>query len=175
MRYLFSMKKRLKHCMIIGIFFVLITGTLSHFYYDWSGRSHIVGFFTPVNESVWEHMKLVFFPMLLYSLFIIFKFREKRPCIISSLFWGILTGTLLIPLLFFAYTSILGRNIFILAIGTFVLSTVTAFWLSYKLALSCKLTRYAPLLCILTAVLFACFIVFTYHPPEIFPPLWRSP
>lgn len=158
--------KHLKSYTIIGIIFVLITGTLAHFLYDWSGNNYIVGLFTPINESIWEHMKLIFFPMLLYSLFIIFKFKETYPCITSSLSFGILTGTLLIPIFFYAYISVLGKDIFILDIGIFILSILIAFWLSYKLTLSYRLKPYTFLLCFLVCILFLCFILFTYHPPS---------
>ncbi len=132
--------KYLKRYAIIGIFFVLITGTLAHFLYDWSGNNYIVGLFTPINESIWEHMKLLFF--------------------------GIIIGTLLIPIFFYAYTSILGKDTFILDIGTFILSIIIAFWLSYKLTLSCKLETYTLLLCGLICILFISFMIFTYNPPE---------
>ena len=158
--------KKLKGFSIVGIIFVLITGTLAHFLYDWSGNNDIVGFFTPINESIWEHMKLLFFPMLIYSLIITFKFRKNNSCIPSSLCFGILTGTLLIPIFFYAYTSILGKNIFILDIGTFILSIIISFWISYKLTLSCRLEPYTFLLCCFVCVLFVCFILFTYHPPQ---------
>lgn len=158
--------KHLKRYTIIGIIFVLITGTLAHFLYDWTGNNHIVGLFTPINESIWEHMKLLFFPMLLYSLIMILKFRRKYSCITSALCFGILAGAFLIPLFYYAYTSILGKNIFILDIGTFILSVVIAFWLSYKLTLSCRLEAYTSLLCILVCILFVCFLVFTYNPPD---------
>lgn len=52
----------LKRDTIIGILFVLITGSVSHFLYDWTGKNPVVGLFTPANESIWEHMKLLFFP-----------------------------------------------------------------------------------------------------------------
>ncbi len=159
--------KHLKHYSVIGIFFVLITGTLAHFLYDWTGNNYAVGLFTPINESIWEHMKLLFFPMLIYSLFIIFKSKKIYPCVTSSLFFGILAGTLLIPVLYYTYTSILGKNFFILDIGTFVISIVIAFWLSYKLTLSCKLEPYTHLLCFLTGILFICFILFTSNPPAM--------
>lgn len=159
--------KRLKHCTIIGIIFVLTAGTAAHFLYDWSGNRYIVGLFTPVNESIWEHMKLLFFPMLLYSLIMIFKLKEDRPCLTSSLCFGILTGTFLIPVFFYAYTYILGKNFFILDIGTFIASVIIAFLLSYKLTLSCRLKSYTLLLCGFVCILFVCFLFFTYHPPDI--------
>lgn len=158
--------KKLKQYTIIGIFFALIIGTLAHFLYDWTGHNHIVGFFTPINESVWEHIKMLFFPMLLYSLFIIFKFKKIYPCITSSFCIGILTGILLIPILFYAYTFIFGKDILILDIGTFILSIVIAFWLSYKLTLSCRLKPYTFLLCCIICLIFICFVSFTYYPPK---------
>lgn len=159
--------KQLKRYIIIGIFFVLIAGSLAHFLYDWTGNNYVIGFFTPINESIWEHMKLLFFPMSIYSVFIIFKFNRICPCIISSLCFGILIGTLLIPIFFYAYTSLLGKDIFVLDIGTFVLSVIIAFRISYKLSLSCKSEPYKFLLYFLTAALFLCFIRFTYHAPDL--------
>lgn len=158
--------RHLKRYTIGGIIFVLITGTLAHFLYDWTENNHLVGLFTPINESIWEHMKLLFFPMLLYSLIMILKFHRKYPCITSALCFGILLGAFLIPLFYYIYTSVLGKNVFILDISTFVLSIVIAFWLSYKLTLSCRLESYTPLLSIMICMLFVCFLVFTYHPPK---------
>lgn len=158
--------KRLKHYTIIGIIFVLIAGTAAHFLYDWSGNRHIVGLITPVSESIWEHMKLLFFPMLLYSLIMIFKLKEDHPCITSSLCFGTLTGTFLIPAFFYSYICLLGRDVFILDIGTFIASVIIAFLLSYKLTLTCRLKSYTLLLCGFVCILFFCFLFFTYHPPD---------
>lgn len=151
---------------IIGIFFVLITGSLAHFLYNWSGKNVIVGLFTPINESIWEHMKLLFYPMMLYALLMIIKFRKNYPCITLALYFGIVIGTFLIPVFYYTYTSILGKNSFILDISTFILSIVIAFWLSYKLTRSGRLEAYTSLFCILVCVLLACFFVFTYFPPD---------
>lgn len=158
--------KHLKRDTIIGIFFVAITGTLAHFLYDWSNQNQIVGLFTPVNESTWEHMKLLFFPMFLYALGMIVALHKKYACITSAFCFGILAGTFLIPVFYYAYTSILGKNVFFLDISIFILSIVIAFWLSYQLTQSCKLKNFTPLLCIMTGILFVCFLVFTYNPPN---------
>ncbi|MDE6714808.1 MAG: hypothetical protein K2K20_13870 [Lachnospiraceae bacterium] len=158
--------KHLKQYTMIGIIFVLITGTLAHFLYDWTGNNRIVGLFTPINESIWEHMKLLFFPMLIYSLIMILKFHRKYSCITSALCFGILTGALLIPLFYYAYTYILGSNVFMMDISIYILSIVIAFWLSYKLTLSHRLESYTSILGMLVSVLFVCFFIFTYRPPE---------
>ena len=93
--------KQLKAYTIIGIIFTIILGSLSHFFYEWSNNNFFVGLFTPINESTWEHMKLLFFPMLLYSLLMIPKLKGNYPCIHSAYWTGILIGTLLIPAIFY--------------------------------------------------------------------------
>lgn len=162
--YTFIMKK-LKQFTIAGIIFVIITGSLAHFFYDWTGENHIIGFFTPVNESIWEHMKLLFFPMLIYALFLISVFGKTYPGIIPSLCLGILAGTLFIPVFYYTYTYILGKDIFVLDITAFILSILTAFWISYRLSSSPVLKQYTFILISLVCILFVCFVVFTYHPP----------
>ena len=112
-------------------------------------------------------MKLLFFPMLLYCAFGAWIYRRQIRCIVSALCLGITAGTLLIPVFFYAYTFILGRNIFLLDIGTFVLSTVIAFRLAFQLAVSYRAKPYILLSCVMVGVLFACFLWFTNHPPDI--------
>ena len=157
----------LKRYTIIGIIFVLITGSLSHFVYDWSGGNTFVGFLFPVNESVWEHMKLVFFPMLLYSFFMIAKLDSDYPCIASTATFGVLIGTLLVPLLFYTYSGILGFNSTVLDIGTFVASVLLSFWIIYKLAPSCKLAPYESAFKTLVLIMAMFFFLFTYQPLDI--------
>lgn len=64
-----SIKAFYKKYVVIGFFVVGILGTLFHFVYDWAGKLWLVGLFVPVNESTWEHMKLLFIPMLIYIMF----------------------------------------------------------------------------------------------------------
>ena len=129
----------LKRYTIAGLIFVLITGTLAHFAYEWSGCNRLLGLFFPVSESTWEHMKLVFFPLLLYSLFMTHKLKDSYPCIRCSLMCGIITGTFLIPVIFYTYSGILGRNYMFLDIATFTVSVIAAFAVIYRLTGKCTI------------------------------------
>lgn len=153
--------------MILGAIFVSILGTLFHFVYDWTGNNSIVGLFVPINESTWEHMKLIFFPMLLFSFYADKKLSKDNPCIISSLSFGTIAGTILIPVLFYTYSGILGYNIQVVDILTFYVSVIIAFWISYKLTLSCKVNNYGNLLNFILIIFTVAFIIFTVFPPEI--------
>lgn len=128
----------LKRLSVIGVVFVMLTGTLAHFLYGWSGENAFVGLFTAVNESVWEHMKLLFFPMLLYGLFMISRLKKDFPCLPSALWAGLLAGTFAIPFLYYAYTFLLGRDVFLLDLATFLFSVLIAFLIACKLVLSCR-------------------------------------
>ena len=72
------MYRRLNIFLIIGAVFTIITGTLLHFVYEWSGESLFVGIFSPINESVWEHLKLLFFPMSVWILIGYFIFGKTE-------------------------------------------------------------------------------------------------
>lgn len=158
---------KLKLYTIKGIIFVLITGTISHFVYEWSGNNFILGFFFPVNESTWEHMKLCFFPMLLYSLYMDKKIKQIYPCVTSALLFGTLLSTFLIPVIFYTYSGILGKNFLALDIAAFAISVLLSFGVIYCLTLSCKLEPYTKTLKFLILITTVSFFVFTYYPLDI--------
>lgn len=159
--------KSLRSYTFFGSLFVLTLGTLSHFFYNWSNNNFFVSLFSPVNESTWEHMKLAFFPMLLFSLFMNARLKVRYPCITSSLYFSILLSTFLIPVLFYTYTGILGFHIAIVDIGTFVISVILSFLIQYKLTISCKIKNLQSILGFLVIVCAFLFFIFTYAPPEI--------
>lgn len=159
------MYKKLLNYTIAGILFTSIFGTLSHFIYEWSGFHWLAGLFTPVNESTWEHMKLLFFPMLFYGIFMWFSLRKDYPCIAFSYPLGILAGTFAIPILFYTYSGILGKNYTAADILIFYISVVLAFASTYSLC-RCKKEKYSLIPALLVLALAICFLCFTISPPE---------
>jgi hypothetical protein len=155
----------------IGIVFVLTVGTLAHFVYEWSGENYIVGLFVPVNESTWEHMKLVFFPMIIYGIFMCCKLSSDYPHIIQALCSGTLSGTWLIAILFYSYSGILGFNVFILDLAVFIASVLAAFRIVYKITISkvschpMTIYKIMPILLVIIMAIF--FVAFTYRPLDI--------
>ncbi len=158
---------KLRCYIFVGTIFVLILGTLAHFFYEWSNGNPLIGLFTPINESTWEHMKLVFFPMLLFTVIATPKLKDIYPCITSSFLSGILIGTCLIPIFFYTYTGILGYNLLFFDICCFILAVIAAFCSSYKLTLSCIMQKNTNVLLIAVGILLICFVAFTLFPPDI--------
>ena len=126
---------------IAGILSVSLLGTLLHFTYRWSGRNPLIGLIAPVNESVWEHMKLLFFPMLLFGLWSLKG--ETDACRISAFHAGLLMGTLLMPVLYYSYTSALGHSILAVDITIFYICVIAAFLIYRGLSGSCLLEKYS--------------------------------
>lgn len=156
----------LKRFCIIGFFVTTVLGILSHFVYDWTGRGFLIGLFFPVNESTWEHMKLLFFPMFLFALVGGKRMERQYPCIYNAMFTGILAGLLLIPTLFYTYSGILGFHVAWVNIAMYVISVLVAYLVVYRVALTCK-NKNSKVLRIVMYVLVVLFMVFTVYPPEI--------
>lgn len=166
------MQKKLLLYTVIGALFTSIVGTLSHFFYEWSHQNFFVGLFAPINESTWEHMKLLFFPMLLYFILTWNYIRQDYPCISYAYPWGILAGTFAIPILFYTYSGILGRNYTPIDILIFYISVILAFTIIYKKTLSCQEKNISsgkiPILPWLPVLLLtACFFAFSVFPPSL--------
>lgn len=165
--------KNLKPYMIVGFVFVSVIGTLFHFVYQWSENNLILGLIAPVNESIWEHTKLIFFPMSVYALVLYRKIGGEYPCLRSSMCFGSLLGMLIIIVLYYTYTGILGFNTDVINIAIFFLSVITSFYVAYKFTLSCQVKQYENILQILNLLVICLFVIFTFSPPNI--PLFVSP
>ena len=74
------MKQRSILWQAAGFALVTFVGTILHFLYDWTGESILVAPFSGVNESTWEHMKLLFWPLFLFALIqrLFFKNQENE-------------------------------------------------------------------------------------------------
>lgn len=157
---------KLKWFCLIGAIFTIIAGIISHFVYEWSGNNFLVGLFFPVNESTWEHMKLMFFPMFAYALIAGKKVEKQYPCIYNAMFIGILAGVVMIPVLFYTYTGILGFKVDWLNIAIYIISVLAAYYVVYRLAAACT-EKDSKVLCYTMYALLVAFMVFTVYPPEL--------
>lgn len=97
--------------ILLGIPALFLIGGLMHFIYKWSGNNIIIGAFAPVNESIFEHLKLITFPLILWWSIYFFKNKEKINFNrwFTALFFALITALITIPLLYYFYTY--GLNI----------------------------------------------------------------
>lgn len=168
-------QKRLFRWESMGFFFVSVVGTVLHFVYDWSGGNGLVAAFSAVNESVWEHMKLLFVSMLLFSLLQCLLERRQYPNFWAVRAVSVWVGVALIPVLFYTYSGIWGQTVDWVNILIYYVSAWAAFWLDGHLLREgalCgpwkQLLGWAALWLLALAFLWC-----TWHPVEL--PLWQDP
>lgn len=166
--------KELVQLEIGGFLFIFITGSLFHFLYDWSNHSLVVGLIAPVNESVWEHLKLALWPSLLYSIYEYNRIGRFIPN-----FWEARTlSTYIMPLtiiiIYYFYTAIIGYNILLIDILTFAIAVALGQLSSYLLLTSRQvykpLNQLGPILLTALVVIFA---YYTINPPHL--PIFQDP
>lgn len=160
---------------LMGILTTSVLGTLAHFVYGWSGGSQLAGAFCPVNESVWEHMKMLFFPVLLFTLVQLPAARDQNGTLPAARAAGVTAGLGLIPVLYYTYTGIYGRHVLWADIAIFYLAAGFTFWLDARLRRRRRLWgpwQQAAGVAWLW-VLAVLFIWWTLHPPHI--GLFRDP
>ncbi len=109
---------------IIAFFVIGILGTLGHFLYEWSGENRIVGYFFSVNESTWEHLKLLFFPTVIYSVFEYFFSAEKPENYLPAVVISVICGMTAIVVLFYTLKGVIGYNIDFLNIAIYYIGII---------------------------------------------------
>ena len=104
------MQKRLLRWELIGFAFTGAVGTLLHFVYEWTGGNPLIAAFCAVNESTWEHMKLLFVPFFLFTMVEFIVFAEPLRSFFAAKAASILLGLLAIPVLFYSLGGMFGKT-----------------------------------------------------------------
>jgi len=159
---------------LAGIVFIVIIGTMLHFTFELSGNQPVVGVFSAVNESVWEHLKLGFWPALVWAL-IEYRYIKKS---VNNFFFaktvGIYLIPIVIPILFYSYTAVLGESVLVIDILTFVVAVIVGQLVSYKLLTYEELPDMLNKISLIALVMLGvAFVLFTFYPPHL--PLFRDP
>ena len=161
--------KQVKQTHIIGVIFTTGMGVLLHFLYEWSGRNRIAALFSAVNESVWEHLKLLAIPFVLFGIYEYYAYGREKVNFLPAKFYAMLMGFCTIIVLYYVYTGILGYgidaiNILIFPISVSVSYYFSARWLKHGV-FSRKDQSTTAVMFLISLML--CFWVFTTMPPKI--------
>ena len=158
---------------LIGLFFVVGAGNLLHFVYEWCGKSRLAALFSGVNESTWEHMKLLAVPWLIWTAAEGFALRGRG--VLAARAAGLITGLVFIPTVYYTYTGALGVSsslVNILIFQAAVLSGAAVTWHMLKERKFSAAVWRAPAAVLLLA-LAALFVWWTFAPPVL--PLFTDP
>lgn len=161
------MKKSINLWQLMGFAVTSLGGTLLHFLYDWSGNATWAAAFSGVNESTWEHMKLLFFPAFLFAIVQSFFFSDTRK------FWcvklrGILLGLALIPVIFYTYNGVIGHSPDWINIAIFFVSAAIMYLYELRALASENTICFFPRVSLFALCGIALlFVIFTFETPEI--------
>ena len=156
-------------CTTVAAF---LLGTIFHFVYDLTGKNNLVGLIFPINESIWEHMKLVFYPMVILWAVTLHRTHMSPPfrwqnrwlaCLIS-----VIIGILLTASLFYLFNcGFLAASLF-LDLMLYAISMLIGQFHATLLTFHATIPKWAGTLSIILlialAFLFACF---SLYPPEL--------
>ncbi|MGM9643549.1 MAG: DUF6512 family protein [Eubacteriales bacterium] len=161
------MKKSISLWQLMGFAVTSLGGTLLHFLYEWTNNSIFTAPFSGVNESTWEHMKLLFFPMFVFAIFQSFFLGD------DARFWciklrGTLLGLALIPVIFYTYNGVIGKSPDWINISIFFVAAAVAYLYENNLFGEDE-SGYAnsKLSFLILCIIGALFIVFTFVTPKI--------
>ena len=154
------------HVSIISTVFISVLGTLLHFTYVWFGNNPLIGAFSAVNESTWEHLKLLFFPSLIVTVVGAIYYRGRVPNYVCSRLKGMLVAMVFIVMFFYTSMGVIGKNYAILNILTFYVAVIIEEYVVWRMIKVMKVCN-ARKAWIIWGILLICFIIFTYNAPKI--------
>lgn len=161
------MKNNLSLWQFSGFSLTSLLGTLLHFVYDWTNKSLLIAPFSAVNESTWEHLKLLFFPFFLFALvqYRFFKGYKNFWCIKLV---GVLTGLISIPVLFYTYNGAIAKSPDWLNIAFFFISAALSFLIEWYLFKRSFISSEYSKICFYSFLFIGVlFVIFTFWTPRL--------
>ena len=158
---------------LLGILVLFVVGSLFHFLYSLTGECFIVGLFVPINESIFEHTKMVVLPIFIWW-FIFYLFRKKDLFVnawFTSALIAMISAIIAIPMLFYFYSQAFGIESLVIDILILLISLAIGQILGLHYYRHGKGIEYhfAIVLMIVIIILFA---FFTINPPAF--PIFNS-
>lgn len=151
---------------LIGIPAIYVGGSLFHFLYKYGGKRKWLAVISPVNESIWEHLKIAFYPALIYSVIQALILIELPSNFFTAEIIGIYAMIVFILLAEWIYPAVLKRNVLLLDLLVFFFAIVISQLVSYIFFgfESFKLSDLLLLLIVMAQVLI--FAWFSFRPPR---------
>lgn len=159
----------LKKIKLLGVFIITILSFISHFAYD-IFPNIIFSFIFPVNESIWEHMKILFTSTLIYSLIEYIHLKKYNIKYNNLPFNTYFIPLMQIPLYLVIYIPLykaLGESPFI-SITLMIIVYIIGQIVSYNILKEKELKVLNKLLVPIIITAYIGFIYLTYNPPHKF-------
>ena len=164
------MKNKLLLWEIGSFIFIGLVGAALHFTFEFSNfENMVVAFFSAVNESTWEHLKMVFWPGVWFALIEYTYVRDRANNYLIAKAASLFIMPLVITVGWYLYTPFTQKSIYKVDLFLFYLAVLLGQVVSYKLLTRAPLSRKANNFAVGSLiVMLVAFSTFTFYPPHIF-------
>jgi hypothetical protein len=153
---------------LIGIAVISVLGSVLHFAFDWSGEWPPVGVIAAVNESVFEHLKLTFWPTVFYAAITYRLLKNTTNNFMVAKTAAVYVMPIAIIVFFYAYTTITGTENLIVDIVIFIVAVALGQLSSYRILTISRLPSSFSLLALTFLIILAVIYgLFTFYPPHV--------
>lgn len=168
------MKRVILKWELLGVAIISVLGSVLHFVFELSGEWEPIGIIAAVNESVFEHLKLAYWPVLVYAAITHVLLKKTTNNFIVAKTASVYVMPAAIMFFFYSYTAITGTENLVIDIIIFVVAVALGQIISYKILTKSKLSHgFGWLAWAFLIALGVIYGVFTYYPPHT--PLFLDP
>jgi len=144
-----------------------LLGSLLHFLFDWTKHNKFVAFFSAVNESYWEHIKIAIWPVLLLQIVLFSLGGYQFPSYVPASTIALYSIPVTMVGLVFLYKSVTKRNILWLDISIFFVCIAIAQSIFVQVLGQLSATSGTVVMSSLFLLgLIVAFLLFTFRPPR---------
>jgi hypothetical protein len=163
-----TMKRSVLKWELIGIAVISVLGSALHFAFELSGEWPPIGIIAAVNESVFEHLKLTFWPTVIYAAITYRLLRDSTSNFIIAKTVGVYVMPVTIIVLFYAYTTLTGIENFSIDIAIFILAVAAGQLISSRILKMAQLPQWLKWLSLAFLIILALIYgLLTYYPPHV--------
>lgn len=158
----------MKKIKLWGVIISFIISILLHFTYEIIPYT-LISIIAPVNESIWEHMKLIVSSSLIFSIIEYFIYKRKNILFnnfLLSYSISTLLGIIIYLFIYIPINDIFGHKA-IIAITLLFLIFILIQTISFYIMNKKKIKYSLPLSIFIIIITYFIFYYFTYNPPKI--------
>lgn len=140
---------------------------LTHFLYDWVPNP-IFSIFFPVNESIWEHMKMLYTTILIYGIIEHWILKRANLHVNNFCITTVIKSIISIPIylvMFLPLYNIFGENMFI-SFSILFITILLVNFIGYKLLTFKEIDHQKEISIVLIITVYMLMGLLTYNPPH---------
>lgn len=161
-------------CILAGVPLMFTFTFLLHFSWEWMGKSYLAALFSSVNESVWEHVKILLIPYLVWGVAEYYILRPNSKRMLAARVLGALVLMTLTICFYFIYSGIIGSSVPVIdIISAFLWIAAAELVCQRALAGKPRLEELFPIALAAGCIIIVMLLCFTASPPHI--GLFRDP